>query len=290
MDSQFCCGSLGRALAAALLPLLGSVAACGQGAPLPPQIASHAAAVTLPSDIAHIGYEFSPADPGEISLTFDDGPDGYGYTEQILDTLRDYGVQATFFINTHNAMNVKDGPDADYAQWLIQRMLDEGHGLGNHSDQHLDWSDAANNPQPELKAVEDIVHSFARYDASDPPLYLVRAPYGNPYDGPQRRLNRVAPVVARHGVHILWQIDPSDWACSSSQCVIDHVLEQVDAGASGIVLLHANHPWAAEALPTLLNELWARDKYFVQVADLVAEQYHDTPYHLTKAYLQRHPR
>lgn len=57
-----------------------------------------------------------------IYLTFDEGYEA-GYTPQILNTLKDNQVTATFFITAHY---VNSQPD------LVQQMIDEGHIIGNH--------------------------------------------------------------------------------------------------------------------------------------------------------------
>lgn len=61
-----------------------------------------------------------------IYLTFDEGYE-YGCTERILDTLKEKGVHAVFFVTQPYA---EDNPQ------LIQRMIDEGHTVGNHSVTH----------------------------------------------------------------------------------------------------------------------------------------------------------
>ncbi len=68
-------------------------------------------------------------DPKEHSvyLTFDDGPIPQS-TPFILDTLREYGVKATFFMVGDN---VRKYPE------LYKRIVDEGHQLGNHTNHHL---------------------------------------------------------------------------------------------------------------------------------------------------------
>jgi peptidoglycan/xylan/chitin deacetylase (PgdA/CDA1 family) len=68
-------------------------------------------------------------DPTEHSvyLTFDDGPIPES-TPFILDTLREHGVKATFFMVGEN---VKRYPE------LYQRIVDEGHSVGNHTYNHM---------------------------------------------------------------------------------------------------------------------------------------------------------
>ena len=61
-----------------------------------------------------------------IYLTFDEGYE-YGCTERILDTLKEKGVHVVFFVTQPYA---EDNPQ------LVQRMIDEGHTVGNHSVTH----------------------------------------------------------------------------------------------------------------------------------------------------------
>ena len=61
-----------------------------------------------------------------IYLTFDEGYEN-GYTSQILDTLKEKNVKAVFFVTMSY---VKSEPK------LVQRMIDEGHVVGNHSVKH----------------------------------------------------------------------------------------------------------------------------------------------------------
>ncbi|MCL2087969.1 MAG: polysaccharide deacetylase family protein [Oscillospiraceae bacterium] len=74
------------------------------------------------------GYNavFINEESDRIILTFDEGYEN-GYTEKILDTLSDRGVRAVFFI-THGY--------AKENTRLIERMISEGHILGNHSFKH----------------------------------------------------------------------------------------------------------------------------------------------------------
>lgn len=79
---------------------------------------------------------FIAPDNGTIYLTFDCGYEYYAtdengkqyrVTERILDILQEKDVQAVFFITLSYA---KKQPD------LVQRMIDEGHTVGNHSSTH----------------------------------------------------------------------------------------------------------------------------------------------------------
>ena len=62
-----------------------------------------------------------------IYLTFDEGYEA-GYTEKILNTLKENDVKATFFITSHYLNTASD---------LVERMINEGHMLGNHTPKYL---------------------------------------------------------------------------------------------------------------------------------------------------------
>ena len=65
-------------------------------------------------------------DEKRIIITFDQGYEN-GYTEKILDTLKEKNVKAIFFLT---------GDYAKKEKALVQRMIDEGHMLGNHGMRH----------------------------------------------------------------------------------------------------------------------------------------------------------
>lgn len=68
-------------------------------------------------------------DPTEHSvyLTFDDGPIPES-TPFILDTLREHGVKATFFMVGENVQRYPE---------LYQQIVEEGHSVGNHTYNHM---------------------------------------------------------------------------------------------------------------------------------------------------------
>lgn len=62
-----------------------------------------------------------------IYLTFDLGYEA-GYTEKILDVLKENDVKACFFITAHYLNTAQD---------LVKRMIEEGHDVGNHTPNYL---------------------------------------------------------------------------------------------------------------------------------------------------------
>ena len=66
------------------------------------------------------------AERKRLWLTFDEGYEN-GYTEKILDVLKEKNARAVFFVTYDYA---RDNPE------LIRRMIDEGHTVGHHTKSH----------------------------------------------------------------------------------------------------------------------------------------------------------
>ena len=89
-------------------------------------------------------------DPYGVYLTFDDGPTP-GITEWILSTLKQYDAKATFFVLGKNAEMYPD---------LHQRILDEGHKIGNHTYSHQKgWRMSLDRYIEDVDLAGDMIHT-----------------------------------------------------------------------------------------------------------------------------------
>ncbi len=99
-------------------------------------------------------------------LTFDCGYE-YGYTTDILDTLKEKQAPGIFFITGHY---VKSSPE------IIKRMLDEGHMVGNHTVNHVNLTQVtADEMVSELEGLEDLF--YEQFPDAQPMLFM-RPPSG----------------------------------------------------------------------------------------------------------------
>ncbi|MGE0090667.1 MAG: polysaccharide deacetylase family protein [Bacteroidales bacterium] len=94
----------------------------------------------------------------ELYLTFDDGPNA-DVTPWVLETLAKYNAKATFFCIGENVMN-------NYA--IYERIVAEGHSVGNHSFSHLKGWITSNKDY-----IDDIIKASEFIDSD-----LFRPPYG----------------------------------------------------------------------------------------------------------------
>ena len=82
----------------------------------------------------------------DIYLTFDNGYEN-GYTEKVLDTLKEHKVPAAFFVTGHYLKT---------AEPLVKRMVKEGHIIGNHSWNHPDFTQVSDEKlKEELDTVKE---------------------------------------------------------------------------------------------------------------------------------------
>lgn len=186
---------------------------------------------------------FIPGIPRDktLYLTFDDGPHKE-WTPQFLDLLARFQAHATFFVN---------GVYANLYPELIQREIDEGHGVANHSYYHSHFDRLG----VERVAWELIATQTAIGVDNQSPCF--RPPYGIL---PPAAWN----IVAGQGYAVvIWDIDSLDWKNSDAEAIAAPVLERAYDGA--IVLMHDggdNRAATLAALKTVLTELGAQGYRF----------------------------
>jgi peptidoglycan/xylan/chitin deacetylase (PgdA/CDA1 family) len=89
-------------------------------------------------------------DSNGLFITFDDGPTP-GVTEWVLATLKRYDAKATFFVLGKNAEMYPD---------LYQRIIDEGHKIGNHTYSHQrGWGMSLERYTEDVDLAADILHT-----------------------------------------------------------------------------------------------------------------------------------
>ncbi|MCH7409164.1 polysaccharide deacetylase family protein [Belliella sp. DSM 111904] len=103
-------------------------------------------------------------DVNKIYLTFDDGPVP-GVTDYVLDMLKSFEMKATFFMVGDNIRK--------YPQ-LAQRVLNEGHAVGNHTFHHLNGFKTKDELYlADIQKCHEIISSILGID-----VRCFRPPYG----------------------------------------------------------------------------------------------------------------
>ena len=194
----------------------------------------------------------------EIALTFDADADR-GYAAEILDLLRAEGIPASFGIM---------GQWAEAHPDLMQRMVDEGHMLFNHSWSHASFTGATTETAPlstderreEVQRTEEVVRELIGYELR--PYF--RPPYGDIDNG-------VLTDLAAIGYErtLLWSCDSRDSLGATADEIIANCIDTAQPGR--IVLLHVGAQSAAyEALPRMIASLRGQGFAFVTVEQILA--------------------
>jgi peptidoglycan/xylan/chitin deacetylase (PgdA/CDA1 family) len=178
------------------------------------------------------------ADRG-LLLTFDDGPHPE-VTPAVLDLLAEYDAKAVFFVV---------GNRIPRAPHVLQRILAEGHVIGNHTFFHpLDHIPGFAEYYRDIKECQTLLESLT---GRRPQLF--RPPLGS-----ITFASLVAPRLA--GLRtLLWSIDVDDWTLrrDSDAAAAGNRLAEL-AGSGDIVLLHDDNPSVVSLLKTALPKLKAR--------------------------------
>ena len=200
-----------------------------------------------------------------VALTFDDGPNA-ATTPRVLDTLAAEGIRATFFIN---GSRVNDG-NRD----ILQRIVDEGHILANHSQEHRNLAQQnLSTVRDQVSRTHEIIEDFAT------PTYF-RFPYGS------STCNTASIVRDEFEQHITgWNVDSGDWCfapddghCPASRFrhvpdgfrddMVGWTMSQIRAKDGGIVLFHDIHAYTTNSLPEVIATIRAEGFTFTNLDDL----------------------
>jgi len=208
--------------------------------------------------------------PNELAISFDDGPDPK-WTPKILDILKQKNAKATFMLI---------GAEAADHIGLMERIVREGHEIGNHTWTHPDISEIS--PQHldlEVKLTERLFASKLGIQ----PLFF-RPPYD--IDEEPDTDDEAAPVwrIQQNGLTIIGsKIDTEDWDTTppkTTREIIDSVLTQLQTMKTkpqfrgSIILMHdggGDRSVTVAALGPLIDALRARGYTIVPVSDLMGK-------------------
>ncbi len=201
------------------------------------------------------GFYLGDIKKKDIYLTFDNGYEN-GYTEKILDVLKEKKVPATFFIT---GQYIKDQPE------LVKRMVNEGHIIGNHSWHHPDLTTISDEKlRSEIQQIETEVKQLT----GQKEMKYLRPPRGIFSE-------RTLAITKEMGYYnVLWSLAFLDWKVDQQrgwQYSYDSVMKQIHPGA--VILLHSISSDNAGALAKIIDDLRTKGYQFKNLDDLVAQKF-----------------
>ena len=185
---------------------------------------------------------------GYIALTFDDGPSG-AITEKLLDGLAARNVKATFFLCGYR---IEKFPE------IAQRMAEEGHELGLHSNRH-DYMQHMTKEE----ALDDLAECQSILTESTGVSARLFRPPGGLYSQALLAASRELGLSI-----VFWSVDPHDWDKEKSAQVLPYLLSHASAG--DIVLMHDLTEHSVSAALSFIDTMYAKGYEFCTVSELAA--------------------
>lgn len=192
-----------------------------------------------------------PVSEKVIALTFDDGP-WPETTEQILATLKQENVKATFYMV---GQPLKSFPE------IGKKVLADGHVIANHTLHH--WYKQM-SPLVAQREIEDTAKIIKE-------VLNVETDYFRPPGGVLT--NGLVAYAEKHNQSVnMWSVDSGD--SNPKRPSSEAILATILAGATpgGIVLMHdggGSHGNTAKAVPQIIANLRAQGYKFVTITELL---------------------
>lgn len=191
-----------------------------------------------------------------VAFTFDCAF-GEANTDWLLDTLKKYNIHATFFMTGQWMGN--------HGKW-IERIIREGHEIGNHSYSHpsfrgLNEKEAYSQiERPILRMLEN--HGYR--------IHLFRLPYG----WSNGRTNAIARYL---GCEVIkWGQTSGDSGDKKADQIIKLLLSEKETQPGDIILCHNDAKELQKYLVPVIEEFIARGYTFGTVSELMGWTWDDT--------------
>ena len=173
-----------------------------------------------------------------VYLTFDEGYEN-GYTDEILDVLKEKNVKAIFFVTSHYIV---------YSPDTVKRMVDEGHVVANHTKHHYSMPSVTYSNEVFSKELTDVEDRFKELTGKDMPKFF-RPPMGK-YS--QKSLAMTKDLGYQT---VFWSFAYGDYEPNnqpSTYYAKKHILGHLHDGS--ILLLHAISKTNAQVLGEVIDE------------------------------------
>lgn len=206
------------------------------------------------ADLAkHNAYYIGDTSKNIIYLTFDAGFEN-GNTEKILDSLKKHNVKATFFLV---------GNYIETSPKLVERMVEEGHTIGNHTYSHPDMSKISDEEsfKKELQSLESLYKETTGQEL----LKIYRPPQGKYCVSNLEMADKLGYKT------IFWSLAYVDWYENkqpTKEEAFNKLLKRIHPGA--IVLLHSTSKTNGDILDELLTKWEDMGYSFGEIKDLIS--------------------
>lgn len=206
-----------------------------------------AASVYFGSSLRKIPIYNVKTDEKVVAISFD-AAWGADKTEKIMEILKEYNANATFFLV---GFWVENYPE------ITKKIAENGFEIGTHSNTHPDMAKLdANQIKLELETSVKIIE-----ETTSKKVELFRPPYGS-YNN-----TLIETCESLNLTTIQWDVDSLDWKGISAVDITTRILNKVFNGS--IILCHNNSDHILEALPMVLDRLQKRGYTIKCIGDII---------------------
>lgn len=192
--------------------------------------------------------------PGEVVLTFDDGP--WPTTPIVLRSLAEECVKAIFFSVGINAMTYPG---------ILKEVAAAGHTVGSHTWSHQPLNKTRGSMQIKIGDGKREVRDFDPKDEIEKGMSAVKLAIGDAgFESPFFRFpaliqppELVTYLGTRNVAMFSTDFDSFDFKMRKPEQVVESVMNKLKKHGKGIALLHDVHPWTANAVKDLLTQMKA---------------------------------
>ena len=182
------------------------------------------------------GMAIGSSEKKYIYVTFDLGYEA-GYTEKILNVLKENNVKCTFFITAHYVNTASD---------LVQRMISEGHIVGNHTVNHYSI------PEITLEKLTDEVMKLHQsvYEKFGYEMKYFRPPKGEYSEKTLSEIKKLGYVT------VMWSFAYDDWDQAKQgreAYTKEKILSNIHNGC--VMLLHATSKDNSNILDEVIKQI-----------------------------------
>lgn len=177
-----------------------------------------------------------------IALTFDDGPSIY--TNKIIELLKEYDINATFFILGNKVEIYKD---------ILKKSIEYGNELGNHSYNHK-WLIKLDDEsiKEQVNKTQEVIKNTLGYTPT-----LFRPTYGSLNEKVKKDTNLKI---------VLWNVDTLDWKYKNVNSIVERATKKLKDG--NIILMHETYKRSYEALKKIIPIIKEKGFTFVTISEL----------------------
>ncbi len=148
------------------------------------------------------------------------------------------------------------GEEAEANPELMERMVREGHLVGNHTYSHVDLKNITDTvAREEIRKANEVIEQYT----GEEPCFL-RPPFGSASSKIEEEMEMI---------QVLWTIDTMDWSCKNEERICSTVYREIQENS--IILMHDEYPASVQSALNIIDQLQKEGYEFVTVDEIILD-------------------